>query len=209
MRNTWQALSDRYLGATLRERLWCDASVRDHQRPAPTPLVVVTETNYRGRSVRVQMMSVGVQRVKHNLAGDAKEIRQREKRNLWNVLREDKNWIIQSIPSTFWWSNRFKIHPGWSRRRPFFRHALKKKNSLEHCRATDNTTLAYISLRMSTLRFMMRKRLAPTVMMFPSGSSESEHLCRSLRGSLQPSLRDRAIFLEPSHRGSYVAQILR
>ena len=34
----------------------------------------------------------------------------------------------------------------------------KKRSSLEHCRATDNTTLAYIFLRMSTLRFMMLVR---------------------------------------------------
>ena len=38
---------------------------------------------------------------------------------------------------SLWQNVRFKIHRGWSRRRRFLRHALKKKtNSLEHGRAT-------------------------------------------------------------------------
>ena len=120
----------------------------------------------------------------------------------WSVLREDKmDHPIFSEYFSLWWSNRMKIHCGWSRRRWFLRCAHKKNNSVRHGRATDNTTLAYISWRMSTLRFLMlerrvvepagsfindklgwdktfaqRRRLAPTVTSFRLGARGSSVL---------------------------------
>ena len=113
----------------------------------------------RQNGTRVDDDSVGMQRVKHNLAGDAKEVRKGGKMKLQECAagRQCGPSNLHRVP-TLWKSNRLKIHRGPSRRRRFLRHALKKKNSLEHCRATDNTTLSYISLRMSTLLFMMLVR---------------------------------------------------
>ena len=66
---------------------------------------------------------------KHNLAGDAKEIRQREKNEKKLECAERRQYgscnLYQVL--SLWWSNRLKIQSGWSRRRRFLRQALKKK----------------------------------------------------------------------------------
>ena len=87
--------------------------------------------------------------MKHNLAGDAKEIRKREKtRNNWNVLREDN--MDHPVYTKYFLSGRvsaskFIVDGADAVGSLVMRTREKNTNSLEHSRATDNTTLAYIS----------------------------------------------------------------
>ena len=58
--------------------------------------------------------------------------------------------------STLWWSNHLKTQRGWSWRCQTLSHALT--GPLELGRVNGNTTVAYKTLRMSTLHFVMLER---------------------------------------------------
>ena len=113
-------------------------------------------------STRANGDSVRLSRVKHHLAGDAKEVRKREKQEK-NTKQlgcvEETIWIIQPIPSTFSLPERPAskcIMDGADAVGSFVMRS--RKNSLEHSRATDSTTMAYISLRMWTLTLVLLVR---------------------------------------------------
>ena len=60
---------------------------------------------------------------------------------------------------SLWQNVRFNIHRGWSRRRRFLRHALKKRktNSLEHgCATTHDSGVRFLTYVDVTLLLLVR-----------------------------------------------------